>query len=191
MNKQFKQSIVVLSITLLIISLVSCSSSAEPTPVITGSATLNEDYPDALTIRSQLVLGTLKLEGTDLAVTYEQAAELLPLWQASRSLIRSGTGASEEFDAILEQIENIMTEAQIKAIVDMALTRADNQALAQELGLSTGTGDGQGTGQGQGQNLTDDERATRQAEKAANNTVGTSDALLNTLVELLESKSNQ
>lgn len=150
------------------------------------AATLNEDYADALSVRSQLMLGTLELEGTDLAVTPEQAAELLPLWQVSRSLTRSGTGASEEVDAVLNQIQATMTAAQIEAIAAMQITRADNQALSQEMGLTTGTGEGAGGGQrGQGQDLSAEERAARQAEKT---NTGASEALLNKLIELLETR---
>ena len=193
-----KRTMVAIVFLTLVLALVGCGgddavvqASAQESDAPNSSeggeaATLNEGYADALSVRSQLMLGTLELEGTELAVTPEQAAELLPLWQVSRSLTRSGTGASEEVDAVLSQIQAAMTPAQIEAIAAMQLTRADNQALAQEMGLTTGTGQGTGGGQrGQGQDLSSEERATRQTEKT---NTGSSEALLNNLIELLETR---
>jgi len=171
----------------LVLALTSCGSPKANSDA--APSALDDTYTDALSIRSQLVLGTLKLEGTDLAVTQDQAAELVPLWQASRNLARSGTGATEEVNAVLEQIQAAMTPEQLAAIAELKLTRADNQAMAQAWGLSTGTGDGTGGGQGSGQNLSPEERATRQAEKAASGTVGASEALLDKLIEALEARA--
>jgi hypothetical protein len=173
----------------LVLAVAGCASSGKPTSD-TATTSLSQDYADALSIRSQLVLGTLKLEETDLAVTTAQAADLLPLWQAARSVTRSGTGATEETDALLEQIEEGMTPEQVEAIAALKLTRADNQAMAQAMGLSTGTGEGAGGGQGQGQNLSAEERATRQAERAASGSVGVSEALLDRLIETLEMRAD-
>lgn len=183
----------------LILALAGCGGGGEettsneatpaPTQGSTAITTLSDDYPDALSIRSQLMLGTLKLEESSNAVTPEQAEELLPLWQASRSLTRTGTGAEEEVNAVLAQIQEAMTSAQIEAIAAMQLTRADNQTLAQEMGLTTGTGEGEGGGQrGQGQNSSPEERATRQAEKSERSTTGASEALLDELIKLLEER---
>jgi hypothetical protein len=171
----------------LVLALTSCGSPKAASDAV--PAALDDTYTDALSIRSQLVLGTLKLDETDLAVTPAQAAELVPLWQASRNLARSGTGATEEVNAVLEQIQAEMTPEQLAAIAGFKLTRADNQVMAQALGLSTGTGEGTGGGQGQGQNLSPEERATRQAEKAASDTVGASEALLDRLIEVLEARA--
>ena len=175
----------------LILASAGCGSSGRTTSDTAATATaLNEDYADALSIRSQLMLGTLKLEETGLAVTKAQAADLVPLWQASRTLARSGTGATEEINAVLDQIQAAMTAEQIVAIAEMKLTRADNQAMSQAMGLSTGTGEGAGGGQpGQGQNASPEERATRQAEKAASGSVGASEALLDKLIEILQTRS--
>ena len=176
-------------LVVMILALAGCGKNdANLASVATGS--LNEDYTDALSIRSQLMLGTLKLEETDLVVTKTQAVDLLPLWQASRNLARSGIGATEEVNAVLDQIQATMTPEQLAAIAKMKLTRADNQAMSQAMGLSTGTGEGAGGGQqGQGQNLSAEERATRQAEKAESGSVGASEALLDRLIEILETRS--
>jgi hypothetical protein len=162
-------------------------TAVQPETVI---AALSEDYPDALPIRTQLMVGTLKLEGGDQAVTPEQAAELLVLWQASRTLSRSGTGATEEVTAVLNQIEAAMTPEQIAAIAAMQLTRADIQSMSQAMGLSTGSGDGAGPegSRGQGQNLSPEEQATRQAERAERTNTGASEALLDALIQILEER---
>jgi hypothetical protein len=59
------------------------------------SAALDMSYDGALAASSQLVLGTLKLEETANAVTPEQAATLLPLWQA----LQGGVTAQAEVNA--------------------------------------------------------------------------------------------
>jgi hypothetical protein len=172
----------------LALAVTSCGSPQEASDA--AASVLDDTYTDALSIRSQLVLGTLKLDETDLAVTPAQAAELLPLWQASRNLARSGTGATEEVNAVLEQIQAAMTPEQLAAIAEFKLTRADNQELSQALGLSAGTGEGSGGGGGQGQNLSAEERATRQAEKEERGTVGASEALLDRLIAALEARAD-
>ena len=83
------------------------------------SAALNESYEGALPASSQLALGTFLLEGTETAVTPEQAQTLLPLWQ----VIESGTLKSEgETDAVLKQIGGVMMPEQLAAIGAMQLT---------------------------------------------------------------------
>ncbi|MCA9933298.1 MAG: hypothetical protein H6662_07670 [Ardenticatenaceae bacterium] len=201
-----KTTLLLLSL-LLILVLAACGTAEETSTDVVDTAadtavtttntdtavSLTEDYAeDALPIRNQLLVGTMKLEGTDLAVTPEQASELLVLWQASIALSRSGTGATEEVTAVLNQIEATMTPEQIAAIADMQLTREDIQAISQEMGLSTGSGDGEGAGganRGQGQNLTGDDLATREAERTDRASSGATNALLDTLIELLTSRS--
>ena len=154
---------------------------------------LTDDFAEnALPIRTQLMVGTLKLENTSLAVSPEQASELLVLWQASNALSRSGTGAQEEILAVINQIERAMTPDQIAAIAEMKLTREATQAMSQELGLSMGGGDGEGAAnRGQGQNMTAEEKAAREAERAERNSNGASSSLLNALIEILTSRSQQ
>jgi len=160
--------------------------------------TLDISYENALSTRQILALGILKLEESELPVNKEQASTLLTLWQGFVNLTNSGTSAEAEVNALLAQIESTLTPGQIELINEMKLTVTDTQTWAQESGLTlgTGTGTGTGTGQGQGQgsNLTDEEKATRQA---ANNPSGDStsrenslsNALTQALIEYLESKS--
>ena len=154
------------------------------------TSALSEDYADALPIRNQLTLGILRLEDDSaLAITPEQAANLLPLWQALNSLTQSGTGAQVEIDALLSQIEGELTDTQLKAIAAMHLSREDTQKIAQEWGISGGEG---GSGDGAGRNMSEDERATRRAERGITNenkSSGVSAALLDRLVQLLQERA--
>src|SRR3989304_6125336 len=72
------------------------------------AGSLSEDYTEALPVETQLVVGSLKLEETDMAIAADQAQELVPLWQAYRSLVTSETSAQQEREALLTQIEERM-----------------------------------------------------------------------------------
>lgn len=106
--------------------------------------TLNDDYADALPVSSQLAIGTLMLEGTEDAVTVEQAGELLPNWQMLQALQSSGTAAEAELDAVLNQIQGAMTDEQLTTIKEMQLTLDSMMELVQEQGLRMGAAAGTG-----------------------------------------------
>jgi len=112
------------------LALTACGKQA-PTPT-PGSTRPQPGAPGGLGELNSLVLGTLKLEETADAVTPEQAAALLLLWQ----MIQSGTlqGAAET-QAVIRQIEGVMTDSQIAAIEAMGLTFEDVQAWMQEQGI--------------------------------------------------------
>jgi len=101
-----------------------------------ASAELADDYPDALSLRNQLALGVLRLEGTADAVTSAQAAQLLPLWQVLSALDASSTAAPEEIAAVQNQIIAALTPAQIAAVDQLQLTNAVLQAYYVEIGVS-------------------------------------------------------
>ena len=98
--------------------------------------TLVEDYDDALTIKNQLLLGTLSLEGTGQAIATDQASELLVLWQAFSALSASGTAAPEEIEAVQNQNMELMTSGQVGAITSMRLTNISLQEFFVEAGLT-------------------------------------------------------
>ena len=185
----------------------------------TQTTRLDEDYRDALPIMTQLAAGTLELDETDLAVDATLAAELLPLWQAAQSLSNSDTAASVEVNAVLNQIQDTMSPAQIEAIAAMALT-ADSMAELLESGTITfgrgagqgnqgedggftprqGGGPGAGGGLGRpgggpgglgGAELSEDAIATRQAEIASGEGVGQlqEQAVVGAVVRLLQTKT--
>jgi hypothetical protein len=124
-----------------------------------NSARLNTSYDGAATVEIQLLAGTLKLEGTDLAVTTGQASVLLPLWQQIQTLVQSmlpamgnpgegrqadstptlqsdGSAIQTQIDGVLDQIQGSMTGAQIQAIAGMQITQDSATAAMQELGIS-------------------------------------------------------
>lgn len=112
----------------------------------TGSPRLTADYNNALPIQSQLAVGTLQLEASDLAVDEAEAAELLPLWRALQSLSSSDTTAEMELTAVLNQIQNTMQPEQVSAIAGMKLTQESLTALIEDGTLALGRGAGSGTG---------------------------------------------
>jgi hypothetical protein len=129
-----------------LVVLAGCSSE------LTDSSILMEDYAGALPVNLQLILGTLQLEGTDLAVTTEQASSLAPFWKAVRSLSASDTAAEAEIEAVLDQIQTNMTTDQLEAIAAMELIQEDLLTAIQEMGIqpfapgAAGRFSGSGTG---------------------------------------------
>ena len=116
----------------LVVMTVGCKTSqATPTTVskslgeIYTSQSFDTLYAGALNAYRQLMLGTIRLEGTDNAVTIEQAKTLLVLWQ---SLQGRALQSDAEREAVLAYIETQMTPVQLKAIAAMRLTQADLQA---------------------------------------------------------------
>lgn len=160
-------ALLVAGLTLLVaVTMTGCAGQAVSTLAGVGSGKADADtvidtsYPDSLDVSGQLALGTLRLEGTGQAVTPEQAATLLPLWQA----IRGGTLQGEaEIGAVLSQIEGEMAAEQLETIAGMQLTPGDLQSWAQEQGLGFGAGDGSGP-MGGGEDLSEEGWAARMAE---------------------------
>ena len=102
--------------------------TAKPTQKLqyAGGANFN---PSQMSLEEKLAIGTLKLEGTDLAVTAKEANDLLPLWKAVKSLSASDTTAPAEIQALYKQIEGVITSEQTQAIQKMTWTQDDMQAL--------------------------------------------------------------
>lgn len=94
---------------------------------------------------NQLALGTLFLEGTDLAVTPEQATRLVPLWQMLNSLYGSTNAAQDEMDAVVRQLRQTMTEEQLEAIRSRGSVPQDMAALMESFGIDTQRPEVEGT----------------------------------------------
>ncbi len=152
------------------------STSATPTPTPLVAAYLNTDYANAASLRNQLALGMLKLDGTPQAITPEQAAILLPLWQATLNLMGDTTTAEAELTAIQNQIVAALTPEQLTAIAALQLANADLDAFYAGYGLVLPTPAPEVTrvpGQGNS-GLTQTEReATKTAAEALGTPVGT------------------
>jgi TolA-binding protein len=98
-----------------------------------GQEFMNAD-PSSIPLQKKLGIGTLKLEGTDLAVTSEQAKTLLPLWKALKSLSSDTNTTAEEINALNRQIEESMTADQIQEIKNMTWTSDEMRRLIQKFG---------------------------------------------------------
>ena len=121
-----KMIVIIILIALL---LTACGTTANVDQSTTASKT------KSFAGQAELIVGILKLEGTDQAVTTKQASELLPLWEVMKVLANSDTSAQEEIDAAVRQIKETLTPSQIQAIANMKLTEQDVSVFEQ--GLNT------------------------------------------------------
>jgi hypothetical protein len=113
----------------LLFALAACGSAAATSSATESSTSLSEE--------GQLLVGTLKLETTGLAVSSTQATQLLPLWETLQSLSTSGTAATEEVQAVVDQIKSTMSAQQVSSITAMKLTRQDLAAAITDNGAAT------------------------------------------------------
>src|SRR5574341_1639697 len=145
-----RKIVILISCATLAVALAACSAAATSGSTSSTGGQAAAGTPNAagtpvpnnapLPTLSKLLIGTFKLEDTDLAVTADQAKTLLPLWQAIRSLSNSDTTAAAEMTALEKQIQETLTTEQMDQINAMPLTRADLQTLAGGLGVSSGGG---------------------------------------------------
>jgi len=184
-----RRALIVLTILLgLVGGLTACGGAGSATTSQVSG--LDTSYPNALNVRTQLLLGTVRLEeGNGPALSKEQAAKLLPLWQMSRSLIASGAASQAEIDAVTDQILAAMTAEQIQAINAMRLGQADMQVFNQSLGVTAPNGAPSGGVPGQGQTLSPAERATRQAQFGG--TSGNTAGVVDYLIGILQRKASE
>jgi hypothetical protein len=199
--KILKSFVIMLSLAVLV---AACGGAATPAPAAAPAAGstggLVEDYADALSVRNQLALGALRLEGTANAITAAQATKLLPLWQALKTLAASSTTATEETAAVQNQISAAMTPAQISAIGSLKLTNAMLQAYYVEIGISAASTPEPGVTP-QSSSLKDLPPEQREAAKATAAAQGTptgggsssssvkKDALLDNVIQLLTNRA--
>jgi hypothetical protein len=178
---------------------VAVVENSTPTPF--AEAYLTTEYADATSLRNQLAYGTLKLEGTDLAITAVQAQSLLPLWQAIVALSGIETTAAEELTAVQNQITEALTPAQLQVIAAQQISNADLSAFYAEQGVVLPTpAPGVTKVPGSGKNISqEDKEATRTAATALGTPVGTGGGagqvartlLFDLVVELLTERAAQ
>jgi hypothetical protein len=134
-EKKMNKKRILLLYTILILSLLlaACSGTTNQT---TSSKNGSDEVSGGtgLSLVNLLLIGTFKLEDTDQAITADEAATLLPLWQAYRSLSTSQTSAEAEVEALVNQIQGSMSPSQMSAINDMDLTNTDMMDLMVSLG---------------------------------------------------------
>ena len=132
-----KKVVLILLVLLAAVGLTACGSKDKTTAsAATSDAARPESaLPEAVTI----LAGTFELEDTANAVTAEQAAKLLPLWKAYRSLSSSTTVAAQELEAVQKQIVAAMSDEQLAAIAALEITPQSLDTLAEGLGLEMTT----------------------------------------------------
>ena len=136
-------------ILILVLFVSACSSTGSQEA---AGVELSNDYAeDALSVEMQLVVGSLILEESDQAVTSELASSLVPYWKMYLSLAESDTAAPEEMDAVMSEIQALMTQDQVSYIAGLQLTQESMKTLLDDSGImeqlsmeSIGTGDGTG-----------------------------------------------
>jgi len=116
-----------------------------------GGAVEMNDRP--VNDQTKLVVGIFELEATDQAVTPEQAASLIPLWNSLLELSQSQDGTQEQMDASVEQIKAVLTAEQLATIEAMVIDQQIVTVFMQEQdiemdGMQRGLGDGQSFPQG-------------------------------------------
>lgn len=161
-NENMKRLTLLISSILLIFILGACSSSPGDTSAQAAQNNVQgtEIPGGSASLAMRLALGTFKLEETDLAITPEQASELLPLWKAALSLSQSDNVAAEELEAVFEQIQETLSEEQGDAITAMELSFEDMASIAEQYDLDLGRGGGFGFG-----DITPEMQATAEAAR--------------------------
>lgn len=127
----------------------------------TGNSSAGSEGEITLPQEMQLMLGTVKLEGTAYAIDAQQAGELLPLWKALRTLSESDTTANAEVEAVINQIQRTMTVEQMETINGMEISMANFAEVAEILGIED-TSFGDRFGQ-----MTPEMQATMEAARAS------------------------
>ncbi len=98
-------------------SLTESAPVGTPTNNEMGTVELTTTYENAVSIEMQLLLGTIKLEGTELAITKDQSSFLIPLWTNFKTINQSmmpaqvGMGPGQANSTL--QPVNAETQAQI------------------------------------------------------------------------------
>jgi hypothetical protein len=89
----------------------------------------------------RLAIGILKLEGTDKAVTAEQAKTLLPLWKGMKAEASTKENYPQaEVDGLDKQIREALTPDQVTAIDALDLSQQNMRTVFSGLGFQGGNG---------------------------------------------------
>jgi hypothetical protein len=126
-----KRNILITLLLLFTLILSACASSK--------SSTSSSETTGKLPTQTKLILGTINLEGTDYAVTAEQAKDLLPMFYVLQELNDSKFTSQEEVDGLVDQVQQTLTDDQIKTINDMSLSIQDILAVTQSGSVGSAT----------------------------------------------------
>jgi hypothetical protein len=182
-----------LSITLMFLLVACGNGNANQMQEIQSQDSDQVAFQGEMPPQSKLLFGSFMLEETDMAITPEQAEELLPLWKLFKTLIESDTTADAELAAVVNSIQDAMTADQLDYIETLQLGGDTMRQLMEDLGIGfgfrggegedgevpldgfpsglggvpgQGAGGGQGFGPGGGfENLSPEQQATAQAKR--------------------------
>lgn len=165
-----KKAVYLLILIPIVFGMAGCASVQLPAIFSKDNQTEENQAVDQMDLSKQpvgnkLAIGILALEGTDKAVTAEEAKNLLPLWKAVRSLNNSETASNDEITALYTQIQETMTTEQVQVIKDLNLSQEELRALMEKYGGAMGGGP-QGMDPS---SMTDEQKATLEALRQSNN----------------------
>lgn len=136
----FKKAVFTSIIFVVVMALSACSSTAIPTLNASSITSGISQVAGTTTVQNKLGVGILQLEGTELAVSTDQASELLPLWKAVKSLDTDDNTSDAEIVALYQQIEETLTTEQVQAIEKQSLSQSDLDALMEEYSVEENQG---------------------------------------------------
>ena len=124
------------TITILIFFTLSTGCAAKNNTPANGASgevsTTSQNGDVNLSERTQLILGSIGLEETDLKITAEQASALLPQWKVLKNLLSSDSASQVEIDALQEQIKESLSSEQSTWIDNLRYTPEEYQAAISE-----------------------------------------------------------
>jgi len=140
-----KKKIALILSMLMVFLLVACGSKEANQTQATQAQDVQSQgsgqytFQGEMPLESKLLFGSLMLEETDMAITSDQAEELLPLWKLYTSLLESDTTADAEISAVMNSIQEAMTADQMEYIDGMQLGPDDIRQLMDDLGIEFGS----------------------------------------------------
>jgi hypothetical protein len=133
-----------LSITFLFLLVACGNDNANQIQEIQSQGSDQVAFQGEIPLESKLVFGSFMLEETDMAITPEQAEELLPLWKLFKTLIESDTTADAELAAVVDSIQDAMKADQMDYIDTLQLGGDTMRQLMDDLGIGFGFRGGEG-----------------------------------------------
>jgi hypothetical protein len=123
----YKKSVITAVCLIFVLIGAACSGITIPGSSSTSVSSNSSTSSTQLAVKDKLGIGILKLEGTALAITTEQASELLPLWKTLKSLSTSDTTSDAEIAALYQQIQETLSSDQVQAIQQLTWSAEDLQ----------------------------------------------------------------
>ena len=132
-----KKYIFILLIIIVSVSITACGDNAINNQVLNSNNLISEQEQNQELIFDQnmLAVGILNLEATSMAISSEQAENLLPYWKLLETLISSSIAAQEEIDAVLFEISSELSADQLTYISEMDYDPTNLRELMSDMGI--------------------------------------------------------